>query len=64
MFKAQQFVGEEVESIRDVVIVEFEGAGTEAFTLAIIDKGQGFDTVLNACRFLWLGGHAILAPGC
>jgi len=32
-------VGEEVESIRDVVIVEFEGAGTEAFTLAIIDKG-------------------------
>jgi hypothetical protein len=32
-------VGEEVALIRVVVIVEFEGAGTEAFTLAIIDKG-------------------------
>ena len=64
ILEAEEYVGVKVASIRAAVIVEFEGAGTGAFNLAAVDKGQGFDTGLSAYRFPSLGGHAIRAPSC
>ena len=64
ILEAEEYVGVKVASIRVAVIVEFEGAGTGAFNLAAVDKGQGFDTSLSACRFPSLGEHAIPVPNC
>jgi hypothetical protein len=34
-----------------VAIAETEEADTRAFSLAVVNRGSGFDTMLNACRF-------------
>lgn len=64
ILEVQESVFEEVASIRVVVTVDIEGAGTGAFSLGAVNRDQDFDTMLNACRFPWIDERAIQGPGC
>ena len=47
-----------------VAIADIEEADTRAFSLAAVNRGLGFDTMLNACRFPSIDEHATRALSC
>jgi hypothetical protein len=47
-----------------VAIAETEEADTRAFSLAVVNRGLGFDTMLNACRFPSIDELATRALSC